>query len=162
YAANYQYNQQIQDVILNTQLAYFNLNAALGLVDAAQQNLNDAQTIYKAAQIKLQVGSFAKQDELQAYAQVSNAEFNLNQAQSLVEQARAQLATSLGVPVNSSLNIVVQENISEDTHLDDEVSSLMAQAMRLRPTLMAAYANVQAAKYDLEAAKAARWPQLNF
>jgi outer membrane protein TolC len=158
YAANYVYNQQIQDVILATELAYFNFNAGLGFVDAAKATLKDAQTSYDAANQKLTTGLGNKQDMLQALAQVKNAEFQLEQAQAQVETARSQLAFALGVPVTDGLDIVPNQTPPELTGLNQEISSLLAEAMRQRPTLMAAYANVQAAKYDLAAARDNRWP----
>ncbi len=161
YAANYQYNQVIQDVILSTELAYFNFNAGLGFVDAATATLTDAQTNYKAADQKLTTGLGNKQDDLQALAQVKNAEFQLEQAQTQVETARSQLARALGISVNSNLDIVRDQTAVELPLVDKGVSDLMAEAMRQRPILMAAYANVQGARYDLDAARADRWPTLS-
>jgi TolC family type I secretion outer membrane protein len=158
YAANYQYNQQIQDVILSTELAYFNFNAGLGFVDAAKATLADAQTSYDAAQQKLNTGLGNKQDALQALAQVKNAEFQLEQAQAQVQTARSQLANALGITVSEDLDIVPNQSPIETASLNKQVSDLMAMAMRQRPILMAAYANAQAASYDLAAAKADRWP----
>ena len=100
YAANYQYNQQIEDVILDTELAYFNYDAALGSADAAQATLDDANTAYKAASQRLNAGLGTKQEERQAYAQVKNAEFQLEQSQAQVETTRAQLAQTLGIGVD--------------------------------------------------------------
>ena len=158
YAANYAYNQQIQDVILSTELAYFNFNAGLGFVDAAQATLKDAQTSYDAADKRLTTGLGNKQDELQALAQVKNAEFQLEEAQAQVETARSQLATAMGIQVTDALDIVPNQQPPELGAVDEEISSLLAEAMRERPTLMAAYANVEAAKYDLAAARDDRWP----
>ena len=161
YAANYQYNQQIQDVILSTELAYFNFNAGLGFVDAAKATLKDAQTSYDAADKKLQTGLGNKQDALQALAQVKNAEFQLEQAQAQVETARSQLANALGIQVTDTLDIVPNQQPPELGAVDAEISSLLAVAMRQRPTLMAAYANMQAAKYNLAAAQDDRWPTVS-
>jgi len=158
YAANYLYNQQIQDVILSTELAYFNFNAGLGFVDAAQATLKDAQTSYDAADKRLTTGLGNKQDELQALAQVKNAEFQLEEAQAQVETARSQLATAMGIQVTDALDIVPNQQPPELGAVDEEISSLLAEAMRERPTLMAAYANMEAAKYDLAAARDDRWP----
>jgi len=161
YAANYEYNQSIQDVILATELAYFNFNAGLGLVEANTATLADAQTSYKAADQKLQTGLGNKQDDLQALAQVKNAEFQLEQAQNQVETARSQLARAIGIPVTANLDIVKDQTAVELSQVDKGVSDLIAESMRQRPLLMAAYANVQAARYDLAAARADRWPVIS-
>ncbi|HVU37235.1 MAG TPA: TolC family protein [Opitutales bacterium] len=161
YAANYQYNQQIQDVILATELGYFNYDAALGFVDAAQATLNDANTAYKAASQRLSAGLGTKQEERQAFAQVKNAEFQLEQSQAQVETTRAQLAQSLGIGVNGNLKIVRSQKPADSVKLDSDISNLMALAMRQRPDLMAAYAEVLSTEHSLDAAKDDRWPTLS-
>lgn len=161
YAANYQYNQQIQDVILSVELAYFNYDAAMGFVDAAQATLDDANTTYKAASQRLNAGLGTKQEERQAYAQVKNAEYQLEQSQAQVETTRAQLAQSLGIGVTGNLKVARSQKLADAVKLDSDVSNLMALAMRERPDLMAAYANVLSSEYTLKAAKDDRWPTLS-
>ncbi|MGA2052059.1 MAG: TolC family protein [Opitutales bacterium] len=161
YASNYLYNQQIQDVILATELAYFNFNAGEGFVAAANATLTDAQTSYDAADQKLKTGLGNKQDALQALAQVKNAEFQLEQAQAQVETARSQLADALGIQVSDTLSIASNQTPPELSSLDSDISSMLAEAMRQRPTLMAAYANVEAEKYTLAAARDSRWPSIS-
>jgi len=162
YAANYQYNQQIQDVILATELAYFSFDAAEGFVAAAQATLDDANTSYKAADQRLNVaGLGTKQEERQAFAQVKSAEYQLEQARSQVETARAQLAVSLGIPVTNNLNIKRAQLLDSSAKVDDDISNLMALAMRQRPDLMAAYASVIESQHNLEAARADDKPVLS-
>ncbi len=153
YAANYQFNQQIQDVVLATELAYFDFDAAEGFVAAAQATLDDANTSRKAASQRLSAGLGTKQEDLQASAQVSNAEYQLEVAQSQVETARAQLALSLGIPVTGNLNIERSQKLESSAKIDDDITNLMAIAMRQRPDLMAAYANVLESQHNVEAAK---------
>jgi len=161
YSANYQYNQLIQDTLLSTELAYFNYNAALGFVDAAQATLDDANTTYNAANQRLTAGLGTKQEEREAFAQVKNAEFQLEQAQTSVETTRAQLAQSLGIPVAGNLKIVRSQTLPSSTAIDADVSGLMATAMRQRPDLMAAYANTLQAKYSVDAAKDDQYPVIS-
>jgi outer membrane protein TolC len=161
YAANYQYNQQIQDTLLATELAYFNHNAAQGFVEAAQATLNDANTAYNAANQRLTAGLGTRQEERQAFAQVKNAEFQLEQAQAQVETTRAQLAQVLGIPVAANLNIVRSETLPSSTSIDADVSGLMADAMRQRPDLMAAYANMMQARSNLDSSKDAQYPTIS-
>ena len=153
YAANYEYNQQLEDVILDTELAYFNFDAAQGFVAAAQATLDDANTTYKAATQRLDAGLGTRPDERQAFAQVQNAEYQLYLAQSQVETTRAQLAQTLGIAVTGNLNIERNEKMADTTKLDENMDILMAAAMRQRPDLMAAYANLLQAQYNVAAAK---------
>jgi outer membrane protein len=161
FAANYLYNQQIEDTLLATELAYFNYNAALGFVDAAQATLDDANTTYNAANQRLTAGLGTRQEEREAFAQVKNAEFQLEQAQSQVETTRAQLAQTLGIPVAANLKIVRSETLPSSTSIDADVSGLMADAMRLRPDLMAAYANMLQARYNVNSAQDGQYPTIS-
>ena len=161
FAANYLYNQQIKDTLLSTELAYFNYNAALGFVDAAQATLDDANTTYNAANQRLTAGLGTKQEEREAFAQVKNAEFQLEQSQSQVETTRAQLAQTLGIPVAGNLNIVRSEALPSSTSIDADVSGLMADAMRQRPDLMAAYANMMQARYNVTSSKDDQYPTIS-
>ena len=161
YAANFLYNQQIQDVILATELAYFNFDAAEGFVAAAQAILDDANASFKAADQRLSAGLGTRQEDLQASAQVSNAEYQLEVAQSQVETARAQLALSLGIPVTDKLNIERNQKLESSAKIDDDISQLMALAMRQRPDLLAAYATVLEGQHNVEAAKADEKPVIS-
>ena len=153
YAADYDYNQQLEDVILATELGYYNFDAAQGFVAAAQATLDDANTTYKAANQRLDAGLGTRPDERQAYAQVKNAEYQLYLAQAQVETTRAQLAQTLGIAVTSNLTIERSEKMADTTKLDENIENLMAAAMRQRPDLMAAYANLLQAQYNVSAAK---------
>jgi len=161
FSANYLYNQQIEDTLLATELAYFNYNAAQGFVDAAQATLDDANTLYNAANQRLTAGLGTRQEEREAFAQVKNAEFQLEQAQTQVETTRAQLAQTLGIPVASNLKIVRSETLPSTTSIDADVSGLMADAMRQRPDLMAAYADMMQARYNVDSTKDAQWPVIS-
>jgi len=162
YATDYQYNQEIEDVILNTELAYFSFDAAEGFVEAAQATLDDANVTYKAASQRLNVaGLGTRQEERQAFAQVQNAEYQLELAQAQVETTRAQLAQALGVTVNGNLKIKRMEQLDDAAKLDENMDNLMAAAMRQRPDLMAAYANVLQAQYNVKSAKDDQMPVLS-
>jgi outer membrane protein TolC len=161
YAADYDYNQQIEDVILDTELAYFNFDAAQGFVAAAQATLDDANTNYKAADQRLTAGLGTRPDERQAFAQVQSAEYQLYLAQAQVETTRAQLAQTLGITVTADLKIQPSEKMADATSLDENIDNLMATAMRERPDLMAAYANYLSAQYSVSAAKDDRWPVIS-
>jgi outer membrane protein len=153
YAADYNYNQQIEDVILATELAYYNFDAAEGVVAAAQATLDDANTTYNAAKQRLDAGLGTTQDERQAFAQVQSAEYQLYLAQAQVETTRAQLAQTLGIAVTANFNIERSQTMTDTSTLDTNIDDLMAAAMRQRPDLMAAYANFRQSQYNVEAAK---------
>lgn len=160
YAANLSYNQTIQDTVLNVQVAYYDFNASIGLLQAAQANLVDAKANYDAAKAKLDSGLGNSQDTLQAYAQMMRAEYQIDGAKADIEASRAKLAAVLGVPVSSRIDIVTIDDIPTDGYLEKQVGDLMAEALRDRPMLLAQYANLRQAEYAAASASADRWPQI--
>ncbi len=160
FAANFTYNQTLQDVVYQVQTAYYTLNAAMGTLAAAEANLADAKANYDAAKAKLDSGLGTSQDALQANAQMLRAEYEISGAQAEIERARAQLAAILGLPISSQIAIVPVNDVPTGEYLDKQVSDLMAQALKERPTLLAQYANVRQAQYAAASSSADRWPKL--
>ena len=160
YAANFNYNQAIQDTVFNVQTAYYDLNAAMGRRAAAEANLADAKANYEAAKAKLDSGLGTSQDALQANAQVLKAQYEISGADADAEKARAQLASVLGLPVSSQITIEPVNEVPVAEYLDKQVGDLMAQALRERPILLAQYANLRQAEYAAASASADRWPKL--
>ena len=161
YAANFEYNRAIQEVVLNVQLAYYSFFEALGNVKAAKLNVDDAQTAYDSANERLKSGVGNKPDMLNALANLRNAQFAMQKAEASVETARADLATSLGVKVDEKL--VIDENISvpksEQTQM--KIDELIAQAMRSRQDLLASYVQLKKSQQDVKTAKRDFLPQIS-
>ena len=146
-AANFDYNQSLQDIVLAVNLGYFNLYNAQGYVKTAKANLADAQESYKAAKAKLDNGVGNRPDELRALATLKNAEFELERANAAIEGKRAELAKVLGIEVTSSLKISDEFVVPSSDTTNQEIDSLVADALRERQSLMAAYAKIRAAEY---------------
>lgn len=149
-AANFDYNQSIQDVVLNVHMGYFNLYNALASVKTAEANLEDARNSYEAsnARFKNEIGN--KQDMLRALANAKNAEFALEQAKASVEAARANLAAYLGIEVDQTLQISEEFVLPKSKEAEKRIEELMASALKQRQSVLAAYSNLAAAKYNTE------------
>lgn len=162
YAANFEYNQAIQDVVLNVNLAYCNFVEANGNVASARLNIEDAQTAYKSAQERLGSGVGNKQDMLNSLANLRNAEFALQQALAGVETARASLANAMGVKVSEKLNVDVSvKSYALPPSTSQKIDELIAKAMRSRQDLLASYAQLKKAEYDIKVAKRDFLPQIS-
>ena len=161
YAANFEYNRAIQQVVLNVNLAYYGLVEAIGNVDAAKLNIQDAQTAYKSAEEKYKSGVGNKPDMLNALANLKNAEFALQKAEAAVETARADLAATLGVEVSQKIAVVAQVSPATFPQSDKKIEDLMAQAMRDRQDLLAGYAQLKQSEYDIKAAKRNFLPKIS-
>ena len=158
-AANFEYNQALQDVFLNVNVAFFRYYAALGSVKAAQLDVEDSKTSYESADRKLRDGVGNKQDMLNALASLRTAEFTLESKKSDVETARANLANAMGVNAADLRNI--SENVNIPTASEKRIDELVAQAMRSRQSLLAGYAKLRKTQSDVKTAKRDFLPQLN-
>lgn len=159
-AANFDYNQVIQDVVLNVNLAYYDFYSAKGNVKAAELNLKDATTTYESANARFKEGVGNKRDMLTALANARNAEYSLEKAASEVENARASLAMAMGVNVLKLSNISDEVKIPASEESSKKVDELVAKAMRSRQTLLASYANLRKAESDTRAAERNFLPQI--
>jgi outer membrane protein TolC len=65
-SADAQYNQAIQDLILNTETAYYGLYSAQAALEAAKADVDNAKTDLDAAQQRLDAGLATKLDVLEA------------------------------------------------------------------------------------------------
>lgn len=159
-AANFEFNQTLQDVVLNVNLAYYKFCAAVGNVKAAKLSLEDSKTSYESADRKLKDGVGNKQDMLNALASLRNAEFEVENKLSNVETARAELANVLGVSASDIADISDEVAVAKNSVVSEKIDSLIAKAMRSRQSLMAGYAKLRQTQSDVKAAKRDFLPQL--
>ncbi len=160
YAANFEYNRSIQDVVLNVNLAYYSFFEALGSVKVAKLNVDDAKTAYDSANERFKSGVGNKPDMLNALANWRTAEFALQDAEASVETARAELASALGVKVSEKLNIADEIAVPKSDLAQMKIDELIAKAMRSRQDLLAAYAQLKKSQLDVKTAKRDFLPQI--
>lgn len=161
YAANYNYNQTFQDVVRNVLTGYYELWSAEANLEASKAFLINTEATLDSAEKKLESGLGNKQDALRALANMKTAEAQIEGDKAAIEEARANLASTLGIEVSEQLQIETLEEFPDFQSLDADVNRLVAEALQNRPALMAAYADVRAKEYDLDAARADLWPELN-
>jgi outer membrane protein len=161
-AANYQHNRAIQTVVYNVQRAYFAFCSAKLTVAANEYNLNDATAAYEAAFMRHQSGLINVQEYLQAKANKSQAEFELEQSRSHVEAARAALANAAGIEISSGIN-VLHLNIPKDiSAMERSIDGIIGEVVRTRQDIAAAHASLQMKKSLLHSAEKKNFPGLIF
>ncbi|OYV47340.1 MAG: hypothetical protein B7X06_03135, partial [Verrucomicrobia bacterium 21-51-4] len=101
------------------------------------------------------------QDMLLAKAQYLEVQFQIEQALGSVEAYRANLASAVGMPVSFGLQIIPPTMRPPTDVLDQEVAVLMAESLRERPSLLAAYSQKRATDWAVQAAYGAFFPSLN-
>jgi outer membrane protein TolC len=157
-AANFQFNQALQDVAYRVELAYFSLDSALAIVKANGQSLEDAKVALDAAQNRHQSGLANRQDLLRAQAAHSAAAFELENSRSAVESARAHLAIAVGIRVNDRLRIVMSD--TQAIPDVDELEHLIEKSLEMRQDMRAKRELLAAKQHGLEAKKYDQYPEL--
>lgn len=161
FSSSYQYNQTIQDLILNAELSYFNYFAAEATRDAREDDLNNAKTTWVSADSKMKAGLGTLVDVLQAKSTYDNALYTLEDSREKVKIAWADLATVMGVPADSRFSPEYPSTISPPDIPQEEISVLIDQALGERPDISALRASVKSKKASLDAANSDLLPTLN-
>ena len=160
YAANYQHNRALQTLAYNVQKCYFALDSSECSIDALQKNLEDAIVTFDAAFVKHQTGLSNIQDFLQAKANKSKAEFELENARAKLELSRANLAKTIGIKVSDKLQIVRSGEEMDTSGLDIKINDLIKNTLEIRQDMLAQHSVLKSALETVSAKKSKFMPEL--
>lgn len=159
-AAGYEFNQAIQDVLLDVEKAYFNYDAAVSGLEAAQANLTDAETSLQAARDRVASGLASDLDALQAESNYYNSSYSLEEARGTLQAASASLKQTVGLSAGTDLPVKAPPADPPGGIPDDAVEVMIETAIGERPDLAALRSRVLAAEASLAAAESDLWPSL--
>jgi outer membrane protein TolC len=159
-ARNFIFNRAVQNVIFNTQSAFYSLDAAYSAVTAAQQNLALADADLDAVRQRVDLGLATQPEFLLAKERVAQSRFDLASSRLLLHEGEARLALALGLPANHVPAIEGLENQAVPRSLRDGVERLIASARLQRPDLAAGVAKLKAREAEASQATAQYWPQV--
>ena len=159
--ADSQYNQSIQDLLLNVEKSYYSLYSAQSAEEAAQLDTENAKADYDLAQKKYEVGLVAKLDVLQAKSNYEDSLYTLEDAKGKVKSAKAELAQVIGVAADTMFDIAVPAKELPTNINEEDVTALIEEAMGKRPDIQAYRADLQSKKAALKAATSDLLPKLN-
>jgi outer membrane protein len=157
-ATNLNFNRILQDVVFNTESAFYALDAADGAVIAARQNLKLAETDFDAVHQRVDLGLATEPQLLLAKETVAQSRFDLASAQLMVHDAQAQMAVALGIPANPPVRIIGLEAQAPPPELNTSVETFIAEARSRRPDLAARVASLRASEADIRQARAQFFP----
>jgi len=160
-AANATQDVTLQAVFQDATKAFYNLLSAQAVVDASSEAERSAQQSFMAASGKYQVGVGALADKLQAETTFAQATSDRVKAEGNLKNARGTLAVAMGMPANTAFTLDAGQSALPDTSFVLSIDALIEEAKRLHPGLIAARAQLQAAKMNVEAAKAAGLPSIS-
>jgi len=155
-------DQNVQDVILQVEQAYYQVLGLQAVVEVNRQSLQDAETNLAAVQDRRTSGLATVGDVYKAEAAQAGSNLALQQTEGLLASARGSLATAIGETPDTSLTLAEWEVQPKPEMPARSVESLMDDAHNARPELLAAKAQEQAAAANVEATRGSGLPTLNF
>lgn len=159
-AANLAQNRVLQDVIFQVEQSYYQVIGTEALVRVNERSLKNVETALDAARRRRESGVATAADVFRAETQVAQAQLVLTRSRGEFEKSRGALSNTLGLPTNSSLSI---QRLGPPPQIQPVVSSIaefLERAKSTRPDLVAAEAQVRAARASAEAASKTGLPSI--
>ncbi len=159
-SADLTHNATLQNVVLQTEIAYFDYQANRQLRQAQQASVQTAEANLAAAQGRHDVGLATIADVLQARPALAQERLALQTYEGDVQSSRAALAAAMGVSPAAPFEVVNDSSTPRIAEVTVAVDSLIAEATRARPDLAALRADARSAQADVRVARAAGLPSL--
>lgn len=160
-AANLNQNNAIQQVILQVQQAYYQVLGLQAQVTANQESLQQAQTSLTVTEALRANGVAVIGDVYQAQSSYSQMQLNLQTSVGSYQTALGQLVTTMGLPVDTSIQLVPLHNPPSIEQITRSMPQLLATAEQNRPDLLASEATVKENVANLQATKDSVLPQIS-
>lgn len=145
-AAGFTHNQVLQDVVLQTEQAYYGVLDAKALLEAQAATLKERQASLDAADARHKAGVATIADVLEARTALSQTRLNYETIEGQLQLQRGLLATTMGVPVTTPIELGALPVDVPVEEVSQKVEMLIEQAQRARPELAASRALVERAR----------------
>ena len=159
-AANFIFNRRIQDVVFGVERAFYALSAAEAAVIAAEQNAALAHTDLDAVSDRVRLGLATEPALLLSRERNAQAEFELESARTIVNDAHAAIAVAVGVAANQPLEVENLQHLAIPKSLGQSVDTLIHDAILERPDLAAEVARMRQSEATQNRAHAEWFPQI--
>ncbi|HEV2272946.1 MAG TPA: TolC family protein [Acidobacteriaceae bacterium] len=160
--SNLAFNDTHRKIIFQVASAYYRLLNAQGQREAAEVSLKNAQTIEEDAQSRLNNGLATKPDLLEATAARAQSDYDLQAAAGAEDIARGDLATALGLPPETPIQVQGIQDLATPAQMADSIDQEIDRAFAQRPELMQQVARVRAASASIKQARSTFFPTLSF
>lgn len=145
-AANLNQNRVLQDIIFQVEQAYYRTLGLESLVRVNQLALENVNTSLGAARGRRESGMATVADVYRTETQVAQAELNLTRSKGEFEKSKGLLASAVGLPVNSALQVKTVTSLPQITQMTESLTALIERAKSNRPDLIAAEAQARGAR----------------
>ena len=157
-AAYRNYDQTIQDVILQVKQNYYAFLQAKQQVTVDIANVASRQAQVNLTQAQLNAGLGAPADLVNAKTLLSQGSLQLLQANEAALQASVTLANSMGIDPRTPL--VLTDSTEPEVQLPDS-NTLVDQALKQRPEILSAQESLRAAGYGVSVARKTDAPSID-
>jgi outer membrane protein len=161
-ASDLVFNDTHRRIIFRVAEAYYRLLNAQGQRQAAESSLKNAVAVEEDAKARLENGLATKPDELEATAARAQADFDLQAAVGVVDIARGDLATALGIDPGRAFTVEGIDQLKLPSSIADSVDQEMDRAFSQRPDLLQHLARLRAANASIKKARSEYFPTLSF
>lgn len=144
-----------QDLVFDVKQAFYTLVQNNRLVGVNEANVRNQQAQLALAQARLNAGLGLPSDVVRAQTAVAEAIQNLDVARNNASVARVNLNRLMGIDPRTP---VTTNESGEPPVTIDDLNALIQSALRRRPEVIQAQANLQAARFGLSAAKTTNAP----
>jgi outer membrane protein len=158
-AAGQQLVRTDQEIIFRVISSYYGVLLASKQLDVAKRAVKTAQSIVDRSQARFDSGLVVESDLLTAKVRMAARQQEVIRAKNNLQLARAQLNTSLGVPVESPFQLA--EALAERTLPIPVLQEVEKQALANRPDLKRIRAEEGVQHLSVEIAKSSFGPRVN-
>lgn len=161
-SADFTYHAELQKLGLAVQTAYLNLLAAQESWTSAKASLATYKQSYNEAKKRYKLGMVSLSDKLQAQTRYEQAELTVVQAANQIKLHKGSLAVLLNVSPDTEIKLSKPK--ADKSVLDienNDVTALMATALKDRPEIKSASSQADAQKANVYSAKTNALPSIS-
>lgn len=165
-AVDSQLQRQLQDILFQVKMAYYNVLEKKRLVDVAMESVESFQQHLDRADIYYKTGVRTKIDVINAEVELSNARMNLVRSRYNLKTARVSLEQILGTKPNQGRYTLYDDGVNLDNVIESmppvlkSLEELIQVALEQRPDLLQFKQLTEAAKAQLRSVKGDYWPSI--
>jgi outer membrane protein TolC len=158
-AANHQLDRTDQEIVFRVLTSYYDVLLAAKQFEVADQSIKTARSIIDRSQARFDSGLTVESDLLAAKVRLAARQQEAIRTRNALETARAELNTAMGMPVESTFQVV--DNLVDDTISIPTLRDIENQALTNRPDLKRIASEEAAQRQNVSMAKSSFGPRVN-
>ena len=168
-AAKYIYKASEEDIVQQKFLlafrvmsAYYNIKFNEGLVANSLEQQEISQTNYDLVKKQVELGLMAEADLLEAESNLLSDKLLVTQNENILALSKLTLLQEMNLINTTTINLQIEEEISNDITQGVAVDSLYASARTFVPLVKSQEYRVKAAKKQLQSTRGLLYPSIRF